>query len=70
MVVDSENPRAHPLGLCTGVFSNTMGLPCCHQIDELKRSGQVLEPRDLHSYWQYSKPDSVTNSILESEDIL
>lgn len=51
-------------------FSKATGLSYCHRIDELKRSGQVLEPQDLHSHWRYSKSGSDTSSVRENDDIL
>ncbi|KAI0994603.1 hypothetical protein K3495_g13578 [Podosphaera aphanis] len=49
-------PNGQPLGICTGVFEMTMGLPCSHRIKELLLSGQVLQAEDLHPLWRYPKP--------------
>ncbi|KAI0996093.1 hypothetical protein K3495_g12088 [Podosphaera aphanis] len=52
----SLEPNGQPLGICTGVFEMTMGLPCSHRIKELHLSGQVLQAEDLHPHWRYPKP--------------
>ncbi|KAL8814797.1 MAG: hypothetical protein Q9191_008517, partial [Dirinaria sp. TL-2023a] len=44
---------------CTGIFNETMRLPCAHKIQERwydRASGGVLKLENFHPHWRYTKP--------------
>lgn len=42
-----------PLPPCTRMFSQSMGLPCAHQIQERLQQQQTLLLEDVHRHWYY-----------------
>ena len=56
-----------PLLVCTGRFTQSMGLPCAHQIQERLRNNGVLTMEDIHPHWHFTPrlPLTVMPLILE-----
>jgi hypothetical protein len=48
---------------CTGAFRAVMGLPCAHELVDRVRSGDSLQPRDLHPYWLLNRSRGLAATI-------
>jgi hypothetical protein len=42
---------------CTGTFRSTMGLPCRHEIRDLRRQNRSLLPKHFHVHWWINPPE-------------
>ena len=42
--------------ICTQSYQESMGLPCCHIIQERLRRGEILYLHDFHSHWFFAVP--------------
>ncbi|KAL0582066.1 hypothetical protein ABG067_008320 [Albugo candida] len=48
--------KEHQLGKCTGVFKKTMGLPCCHVIQQTMSKKGSLSKEQFHRQWWLNAP--------------
>lgn len=46
-----ENATTVNLDPCTGVFRESLGCPCAHEVQRRLRQGEVLFPEDFHQHW-------------------
>jgi hypothetical protein len=46
---------SEPLGPCTGVFNTTIGLPCAHQVKDIRNRGVSLLPEHFHKHWYWDR---------------
>lgn len=51
--------------ICGCVLRWTCGLPCVHELAELKRDSQVIQLKMIDKFWRklYSKPTMSENSV-------
>lgn len=55
---------------CSGVFTNTMGIPCSHRLIEVEQQGVTLQVTEFHVHWwvdrsQATTEDYTSNRVLE-----
>jgi hypothetical protein len=50
---------------CTGLFRNTMGMPCAHEIQQRLSQHLTLQLEDIHSHWfLYPLPPRLMEPLL------
>jgi hypothetical protein len=54
-----------PLKACSGVYKATTGLPCAHQIEDIRGHGGSLLPEDFHKHWYWDRYSEPSDLILD-----
>lgn len=48
--------KGEALGLCTGSFTRSLGLPSVHTIERRNLANEPIKLDDMHQHWHFYKP--------------
>ena len=55
-----------PLKPCSGQFRSSMGLPCNHELNQMKREGRNLHLSDIYEFWHHDRSSPLALSTLSA----
>jgi len=55
-----------PLKPCSGQFRSSMGLPCNHELNQMKREGRNLHLSDIYEFWYHDRSSPLALSTLSA----
>jgi hypothetical protein len=63
---DAATPKGKfdPLKPCSGQFRSSMGLPCHHDLNQMKREGRNLHLSDIYEFWYHDRPSPLALPAL------
>jgi hypothetical protein len=63
--IKAKSKPSEPLKPCTGVFNTITGLPCAHQIQDIRNQGISLLPEHFHKHWYWDRYLDLPEPTLE-----
>lgn len=65
--LDAEQ-EGKPFPTCTGKYRTSIGIPCAHMINDLRKANQLIRLRHFHPHWRLGTEEELESWIQVASD--